>query len=476
MLKRPYKRLKGCSGHGKLAVESKSGSKFENDNVLIPWLVMHTGEILTRFKMGPDGRTPYFRLKGKHPRTKMIPFGEKVMYMPAKDTREKKNKLEPRFEDGIWVGIDAEASEAVILTPTGVKLARSVKRLPEDERYSATFLNTCKGAPWDPKGKEEEDRQEEEPSGSAEGKEPNTEREEEQQAPPPAPEQRFRRSGVRPKDIRKYGSTANCPGCRAIERGIGPRTHSEACRERIRKKMMEDDQDRKRAQQHQEREDRHISERMEEEEKEMRRGEHDEVRGDEEDKGEGGDGSRRDEGRRNDEQGEQEIKADESPQEEDEIRFGSDEEAREDEPANKKRRTEDERRGAPGSSSKRKGDEQEERESRRRRLQWMPDAYAGSTAYICEKNAGISSTSPRRTRKPTSRGTSAGSPIGTCATHISDIITLHLSLARLGATGQLTRRLNTCISSCTCIRVKHKETGISCMGADTGRNRGIIKI
>eukprot|EP00973_Karenia_brevis_P045940 6361855-Karenia_brevis.AAC.1 len=67
----------------------------ESTHVLLPWIVEYAGEIVTRCRKGDDGRTAYERLRGKAPSCRMMPVGEKVLFMPLKDSRDRKNNLEP---------------------------------------------------------------------------------------------------------------------------------------------------------------------------------------------------------------------------------------------------------------------------------------------------------------------------------------------------------------------------------------------
>ena len=121
------------------AVEHRIGERRKADSVLMPYLVRHAGTIITRCRMGPDGLTPQQRLRGKKPSTKMIPFGEKALYMPLRDSKDRANKLEARFEFGIWAGISDRTGEYFILTPHGQVSARTIRRLPEEQKWNAEY-------------------------------------------------------------------------------------------------------------------------------------------------------------------------------------------------------------------------------------------------------------------------------------------------------------------------------------------------
>ena len=144
--------IEGMIRRWKDAIEKELGCTLEAANVLIPYIVQHAGTVITRYRVGSDGMTPYQRLKGKMASEKVLPLGEKVLYMPLRDKRERNNKLEPRFLCGIWSGISARSGEFIIITPDGQTKARTIKRLPEDQRWDKAFLDKCKGAPWDAGG------------------------------------------------------------------------------------------------------------------------------------------------------------------------------------------------------------------------------------------------------------------------------------------------------------------------------------
>ena len=56
-----------------------------NKHVLFPWLVMHAGVIITRYRAVHEDKTAYQRIKNKRPSNKMLPFAEKVVWMMPKD-------------------------------------------------------------------------------------------------------------------------------------------------------------------------------------------------------------------------------------------------------------------------------------------------------------------------------------------------------------------------------------------------------
>ena len=58
------------------------------------------------------------------------------MYMTSKKTSNSGPKVDARFPDGIWLGLRMKSDESIIGTPNGVIKAKTVRRLPEDQRWS----------------------------------------------------------------------------------------------------------------------------------------------------------------------------------------------------------------------------------------------------------------------------------------------------------------------------------------------------
>ena len=64
-----------------------------------------------------------------------------------------------------------------------------------------------------------------------------------EQVPEAAPEQ-LRRLYIKKADVKKYGATVDCPGCRAVVRGGDSRKHTETCRTRIEECIKLNEKDR----------------------------------------------------------------------------------------------------------------------------------------------------------------------------------------------------------------------------------------
>ena len=101
---------------------------------------------MNRLEVGKDGKTSYKRLKGKKATVLGIEFGEKVMW--KKKARNRMDKLEPRWEFGIFFGVRRRSGEAWIANVDGVQSARAVRRLPFETRWTEDNARWVRHVPW----------------------------------------------------------------------------------------------------------------------------------------------------------------------------------------------------------------------------------------------------------------------------------------------------------------------------------------
>ena len=138
-----------------------------------------------------------------------------------------RDKLDVRWESGIWPGIRDESGEIIIGTEKEILKARSFRRKPMSERRDKRALSNMKGLPWEPipgYGQREIKssvyvRMPSEPIC----KMPNA-------RPEVIP---ARRAQITKDDIEQVGLTPGCPGCTSTLRGGVRRERTEECRKRI---------------------------------------------------------------------------------------------------------------------------------------------------------------------------------------------------------------------------------------------------
>ena len=86
----------------KSALEGRMGEEVKPDHPGLPWIVMHSANLLNRCQKGKDGCTAYRRVKGKDFEGMAIEFGEEVWHM--KPGIVGNDKMGVRWHSGIWLG------------------------------------------------------------------------------------------------------------------------------------------------------------------------------------------------------------------------------------------------------------------------------------------------------------------------------------------------------------------------------------
>ena len=120
----------------------------DNKHVLLPWLVMHAGVSITRYKTVHDGKTACGEDQDKRPSNKMLAFGDTVVWTMPKDNH-RRNKMDSIHQFGVFVGIVPRTGELVVLILEGAVVVRTVHRLSEDRKWDTEFVSKVKGALWD---------------------------------------------------------------------------------------------------------------------------------------------------------------------------------------------------------------------------------------------------------------------------------------------------------------------------------------
>ncbi|CAK9049785.1 Retrovirus-related Pol polyprotein from transposon TNT 1-94 [Includes: Protease [Durusdinium trenchii] len=213
----------------KSALEEKMGKSIPDRHAIWTWLARHACFLISRYRVGPDGRTPYERLKGKRWRRPLVVFGERVHFRPLQSYVSGRSDLAPKLDMGVYVGTHGRNGDALVMTKEGVIKGGSLKRLTVEERWADVEL--FKGTPWKMRPKSEEDVEAaavriELPA--AEGR---------LMPEPVARDSGPRNLYVTRRDV-EGNYTAGCPGCIAIQVGLPARAHSVECRTLVQNRLM----------------------------------------------------------------------------------------------------------------------------------------------------------------------------------------------------------------------------------------------
>ena len=270
----------------KLALEGRIGREINAEAAVVTFIAEYAAYLCNRLEVGQDGKTPYERTKGKSPTVLGIEFGEKLLW--RKRGGAKLDKINTKWEYGIFVGIRQKSGEIWVADQNGVHKARSVRRLARQDRWTADSVLWVRNVPWNRyKGQEDADGEVpyvdvepeiKEPEAPHSAQLPQSERE----VPPvvvkfrqPPP----RAFQIRKEDADKHGYTRGCAGCSSWFRGLGRQPHTAACRDRfaevlknearfknalIRKEEFEEKIEKKRARKEKKKEDGNKDEEMHE--------------------------------------------------------------------------------------------------------------------------------------------------------------------------------------------------------------------
>ena len=104
--------------------------------------------MMNRLEVAADGKTPYERVKGKRVEVLGLEFGEKVLWKhhPGK----KMEKMNARWGYGLFLGVKTKSGELIVVDgeTKEIKYVRTVKRVPEEQRWGAGNLEWVTGVPW----------------------------------------------------------------------------------------------------------------------------------------------------------------------------------------------------------------------------------------------------------------------------------------------------------------------------------------
>ena len=225
-------------------LESNMGQKLNVDHHMLAWVARHAAFLITRFRIGEDGKTAYQRALGREWRRPTIVFGEQILFKAVgAEGHKRKSPLEPRVTMGRYVGTASRNADLLVMTPTGVVKGHSLHRRAELDRWSTERFEELRGLPWKMSNPVERAPQNRVDMPALEGEQPKGEEK----------EFKPRHLYVLKSDTEKFGYTPCCPGCIAQIAETAARSHNDECRLRIQRKLMETEEGQARVKRAQER-------------------------------------------------------------------------------------------------------------------------------------------------------------------------------------------------------------------------------
>ena len=108
-------------------MEDKAKIELKSDDIIVQWMIRWAAMLVSRCSTGKDGLTPYERRRGRRCRIPMVPFGEKVYYKETRGTKDRVNKFDSEWKEGVWLGPARGSNEIIVGTGQGVVRAFSVE-------------------------------------------------------------------------------------------------------------------------------------------------------------------------------------------------------------------------------------------------------------------------------------------------------------------------------------------------------------
>ena len=136
-------------------------------------------------------------------------------------TTEPRNRMNPRYQHGVWLGMRNNSADCFIGNADGVFRAREIRRLEPQDRWDTRAIHSVIGVPWRmTDGRWTVDR-------------PEVRVDPIPIPPLPFEGARVQRERITKKDIDEFGATIGCQGCNAIKDNKRAQAHSDRCRLRI---------------------------------------------------------------------------------------------------------------------------------------------------------------------------------------------------------------------------------------------------
>ena len=128
-------------------LESRIGAVIPGSAHTYAWLFKHSSFLYNRFHVGNKGGTAYEVMFGRRYKEQLVPFGEKVLFY-----KHSLHKGDLQWLKGIWLGVNERNNAHVLGTLEGTFESRSIRRLPEEEKWDSALVLGLRGLPWSYQG------------------------------------------------------------------------------------------------------------------------------------------------------------------------------------------------------------------------------------------------------------------------------------------------------------------------------------
>ena len=129
------------------ALADEIGRPIQTSEPIFAWLCRHAVWLFTRYRVRPGGRTSYQLLHREDYRGEVLILGELFWCLdPRPESAEFKG--DSRWSTGLWLGKFEASDEHIVGLGAAVSKTRTVRRLPEDKRWSGETVDQLRALPW----------------------------------------------------------------------------------------------------------------------------------------------------------------------------------------------------------------------------------------------------------------------------------------------------------------------------------------
>ena len=129
------KLLKGHFRTVRSCIESRFGHRIPVHHPLIAWMIRHAASLITWCAKGQDGQTAYQRVRSRQFKTRLMTFGEVCRFKVRSQEPTSTHPDGRRWHSGVFVGTDRRTGQYMIYSDDQVRLARTVVRVPEADKW-----------------------------------------------------------------------------------------------------------------------------------------------------------------------------------------------------------------------------------------------------------------------------------------------------------------------------------------------------
>ena len=119
--------------------------KISVQSPLMCWIVKHSAWLNNRYQLHQDGKTSFERRWEKNYRKHICEFGETILFQYSAGIPDKTTSS---WDYGIWLGRCTQSYEHFVGTKDNIYRTRTVRRLPEKDKYDVKLLEAILSTPW----------------------------------------------------------------------------------------------------------------------------------------------------------------------------------------------------------------------------------------------------------------------------------------------------------------------------------------